>query len=632
MSHPPRALPVLCLLLPALGALAAPPLPEAPAEQGAAAGQTLLVDLKDGTTKAQFDAWEGDWGVDVEFNSAEGPRTGITLARGVVDVEGALERIRQHPAVESAEPLALYTVPEPAEASALAGPSPRGQDDEGGFIPNDPEFGRQWNLRMVGMPRAWKESRGKGVVVAVLDTGVAYEDREDFRRVPDLAGVRFTDGYDFVNDDAHANDDHGHGTHVAGTIAQATNNGEGVAGVAHEATLMPVKVLNHFGGGNAADIAEAIRWAADHGAKVINLSLGGGFPSVVMERAVDYARKKGAVVVCAAGNRGVGHVDYPAAYPGSFAVAAVGPDGRRAPYSSYGNALDLAAPGGNKQLGGDAAGVLQNTIDPRDVSKAVYASYQGTSMATPHVAGVAALLFAAGARSPDEVEDALRASAQQVGGAGWNMEYGHGVLRADKALSALAAAQGGERAAEAAGAEPAASWRAEALPPLNWSPLAWAAALLAPVLLSLGRRQRPGYLNLLFRPGFLLPLMLVTVGLFFLRWVGGSEALGLASLPLPDLERIIERIIFGRGRLANPLVYSALGPLLVSFFAIRFKGLRPVASGVAMGFAGLLAYAAWSGAPALAWMPLRLLAVPWLVTNALVCLVVARALLQKEGP
>src|SRR5689334_9267631 len=161
------------------------------------------------------------------------------------------------------------------------------------------------------MPKAWEKSRGKGVVVAVLDTGIAYEDHEDFRRVPDLKGVKFAPGYDFVNDDAHANDDHGHGTHVAGTIAQATNNREGVAGVAFEATLMPVKVLNHFGSGNSADIADAIRFAADHGARVLNLSLGGGLRSSVMESAVAYARKKGATVACAAGNSGFGRISYP---------------------------------------------------------------------------------------------------------------------------------------------------------------------------------------------------------------------------------------------------------------------------------------------------------------------------------
>ncbi|MCI0574275.1 MAG: S8 family serine peptidase [Myxococcaceae bacterium] len=594
--HPVSA---LCLLLAATVSWAEPPEDAADeAEPGA-----IVVDFRDGTTEAEFDAWEADWGVDVEFNSVEGQRTGITLARGVEDVEGALERIRRHPAVEAAEPLALFTVPEPAEASALAGPAPRASGK--GFIPNDPDFGRQWNLALIDMPAAWERSRGKGVVVAVLDTGIAYEDRGDFKQVPDLKSARFVEGYDFVNDDAHANDDHGHGTHVAGTIAQATNNGEGVAGVAFEASLMPVKVLNHFGAGNAADIAEAIRFAADHGAQVINMSLGGGMRSEVMARAVAYAREKGTVVVAAAGNRGVGRVEYPAAYDGAVAVAAVGPDGARAPYSSYGKELDIAAPGGNKKLGGEAGGILQNTIDPRDPSRSIYASYQGTSMATPHVAAVAALLFAEGARGPEEVERALFEGATPVNGQAWSSEYGHGLLHADRTLAAMKG-----------------QWS------VDWNPLVWAAVLLAAVLLTIGRRERPGYLQVLVRPLFLVPLLVATVGLFFVRWVGTHEVLETASLPLPDLERII----FGRGRPASPFVYSALIPVVASFVAIGLKGLRPVVGGLAIGFAGLLAYAAWSGAPAIAWMPFRMLAVPWLVFNVLVCLFVARALLRVERP
>jgi subtilisin family serine protease len=156
-----------------------------------------------------------------------------------------------------------------------------------------------------------------------------------------------------------------------------------------------------------------------------------------MEKAVEYARKKGVVVVCAAGNGGRGIVEYPAAYPGSVAVAAVGPSGQRAPYSSWGKELDVAAPGGDKRQG-EEAGIIQNTIDPKDVSQAVYASYQGTSMATPHVAGVAALLFAAGAKGPDQVEKALFASAHPPKGAtGWTDQYGHGVIDAEAALQAL---------------------------------------------------------------------------------------------------------------------------------------------------------------------------------------------------
>ncbi|SEN30232.1 serine protease [Stigmatella aurantiaca] len=548
----------------------------------------IVVDFKDGTKKEQFDAWEADWGVDLEFNSVESLDDGLTVAVSVDDVEGALARIRQHPAVEAAEPLMSY---------------------RSSYAPNDPDYGKQWNLQMIGMPKAWDSNRGKGVVVAVIDTGIAYEDYEDFKQVPDLKGVKFVPGYDFVNDDAHANDDHGHGTHVAGTIAQATNNGQGVAGVAFEATLMPVKVLNHFGSGTSADITDAIRFAADKGAKVINMSLGGGGHSQAMASAVEYARKKGVTVVAAAGNAARPRVEFPAAYAGVVAVSAVGPNGALAPYSSYGKELDIAAPGGDKRQG-DQGGILQNTIDPRDPSQSIYASFQGTSMATPHVAAVAALLYAAGAQGPDDVEQALYAGAVRVNGQERTDQYGHGLLNAQKSLDALG---GG------------------ALIP--WPAAWWALALLALVLLTLRSRERPGYFNILATPSFLVTLALATVGVFFVRsWFGGAsgvagDVVNAVSLPIPDWQRII----FGRGKLANPVFYSALIPLVLSFFAIKFRGLRPALGGLSLGFAGFLAYAAWAKAPGLAYMPFTFLAVPWLVVNTVICVFIARAMLKKES-
>jgi len=545
----------------------------------------IVVDFKDGTTKVEFDAWEADWGVDLELNSVESSDEALTLAVGIDDVEGVLTRIRQHPSVEAAEPL---------------------MEVRASFTPNDPKYSEQWNLRMIDMPKAWERNHGRGVVVAVLDTGIAYEDYDDFKQVPDLKGVKFVKGFDFVNDDEHANDDHGHGTHVAGTIAQATNNKEGVAGIAFEATLMPVKVLNHFGGGTTADIADAIRFAADKGANVINMSLGGGGYSQVMASAVEYARKKGVTVVAAAGNGGRARVEFPAAYPGSVAVSAVGPDGVLAPYSSYGKELDIAAPGGDKRRG-DQGGILQNTIDPRNPSQSVYASYQGTSMATPHVAAVAAMLYAAGAKGPDEVEKALYAGAKKVADQAWSEQYGHGLLNAE---ASLASVRGGVS---------------------QWPPLYWALALLAFILLTLRGGARPGYLNVLFKPAFLIPLLLSTVGAFFLRnWFGGADGAAgdvvqVASLPIPDWERII----FGR-KAVNPLFYSALIPLLLSLPSIKWRGLRAATGGLALGFAGFLAYAAWAGAPALAWMPFTFLAKPWLGFNTVICLVIARAMLKKE--
>jgi serine protease len=578
----------------------------------------VVVDFVDGTTQADIDAMETAWGVDLSFNSLEeGPLDGVTTGAYDGDLDVLLAKIRANPKVEAAEPLMTVR-----------------KSDAEGFIPNDPMYAQQWNLKMINMPQAWEISRGKGVIVAVLDTGVAWENHDDFTVVPDLDGQRFIEGWDFVNDDEHANDDHGHGTHVAGTIAQATDNGEGVAGVAFEATIMPVKVLDHFGSGNTADIADAIRWAADHGAKVINMSLGGGGRSAVMEQAVAYARAKGVVVVCAAGNGGRGIVEFPAAYPGSFAVAAVGPQGKRAPYSSFGKELDIAAPGGDTSQG-QAAGIIQNTIDPQDVSKSVYAAYQGTSMATPHVAGLAALLYAAGAKNPDQVEKAIVMSAHPPEGSkGWTDQYGHGVIDAKAALDALKKL----RAADTTDllpleAQPVTKVDATetvgvySYSATNWKVFGWGAALLAFVLLTLGRKERPGYLNVLAAPGFLVPLLFTTVGAFFVQYVAEPSAVtSLAVLPIPDW---LGKIIFGRGSLANPLIYSALIPVIASLFAIKWKGLRPVIGGLSLGFAAILGYSVWAKAPALAWLPFTFLAIPWLVVNGLVCLFVARAMLKK---
>ena len=576
----------------------------------------IVVDFVDGTTKAEFDELEKEWGLDLEFNSEEeGPSSAITQGAYQGDLEELLAKIKANPKVEAAEPL--------MSVRAL-------------FVPNDPMYAQQWNLKAINMEKAWETSRGKGVVVAVLDTGIAFENHDDFAVVPDLEGQKFAGGWDFVNDDEHANDDHGHGTHVAGTIAQATDNEEGVAGVAFESTLMAVKVLDHFGSGNTADIADAIHWAADHGAKVINMSLGGGGRSDVMEQAVAYARAKGVVVVCAAGNGGRGVVEYPAAYPDSFAVAAVGPTGAKAPYSSWGKELDIAAPGGDKSQG-EAAGIVQNTIDPQDVSKGVYASYQGTSMATPHVAGVAALLYAAGAKNPDQVEKALVLGAKVAPGTkGWSDQYGHGLLDAQGALDALKKI----RAADSNELLPDEMLLAQQQPQvtetvgvysynqINWNVFGWAAAMLAFVLLTLGTKERPGFLNVMAKPGFLIPMLLSTVGAFAIQYVADpGPATTAITLPIPDW---LNRIIFGRGSLANPIIYSAALPVVASLFAIKFKGIRPVVGGLAIGFASILGYTIWANAPALAWMPFKFLAIPWLAINAIICLFVSRAMLKKE--
>jgi len=308
--------------------------------------------------------------------------------------------------------------------------------------PNDPRYAEQWNFQMVGAEAAWKRSRGTGVVVAVIDTGVSGSTSGKGQACRDFGLTNFTAGYDFVNRDTDPYDDHGHGTHVAGTIAEATNNSEGVAGLAYGATIMPLKVLSASGSGTSADIADAIRWAADKGANVINMSLGSPFPDAVIRSACTYASKKGVVIVAAAGNSGKQGVGYPAAYSECIAVSSVGPSGKLAGYSSWGKQVALAAPGGD--IGGysdrdESAGILQNTNLPAEFGGQGdgYYAFQGTSMASPHVAAAAALVMSQGIKDPIKVRKALTESAAKVTG-GDIKKYGAGILNVDNA-TALAA-------------------------------------------------------------------------------------------------------------------------------------------------------------------------------------------------
>ena len=324
--------------------------------------------------------------------------------------------------------------------------------------PNDPYYKYQWHMSQMNMEQAWDITSGQLIViVAVIDTGVAYENYEEpgvpigksgkftggtvFARAPDLSDTHFVLGYDFVNDDDHPNDDEGHGTHVAGTIAQSTNNGMGVAGVAYNTSIMPIKVLDSSGSGTYSDIADGIYFAANNGAKIINMSLGGSIGSITLENALAYAYDKDVIIVCASGNDGSPTtVSYPAAYDAyCIAVGATRYDETIAYYSNGGSSLDLTAPGGDinvdQNLDGYADGVLQQTFgtDPSDFG---YWFYQGTSMAAPHVSGVAALLISYGvARTPAEVKEALQSTAMDRGAEGWDPEYGWGIVNAYAALN-----------------------------------------------------------------------------------------------------------------------------------------------------------------------------------------------------
>ena len=309
------------------------------------------------------------------------------------------------------------------------------------MTPNDPFYVYQWNLPKIQMPSAWDINAGLAITVAVVDTGVAYEDYAQFKVAPDLASTMFVPGWNFINNNAHANDDNAHGTHVAGTIAQTTNNALGTAGIAYQALVMPLKVLNADGVGQDDWVASAIVWAADNGAKVINLSLGSESPSGILEDAVNYAHDKGAVVVAAAGNGSTGNLSYPAAYPNVIAVGAVRYDETKSGYSNYGTGLSVVAPGGDLSVDqnndGYPDGVLQQTFDPTSKNPADFAYwfFQGTSMATPHVSGVAALLWARGvATTPDQIRNALQQTAKDLGQPGWDPTYGYGLIQARAAL------------------------------------------------------------------------------------------------------------------------------------------------------------------------------------------------------
>jgi serine protease len=320
----------------------------------------------------------------------------------------------------------------------------------------------QWNLFDRGTPSgravsqfgiqasaAWNHTKGEGITVAVLDTGVAYEDYDEFYQAPALATARFTDGYDVVDHDDHPNDYDGHGTHVTGILADNQVDGGGTIGVAPDVTVMPVRVMGSEGSGTQWDIAEGIRWAADHGAGVLNMSLGGPQGSSIEADACRYAAARECVLVVAAGNENAAEVSYPAYYPDCIAVGSTGFDGFRAPYSNRGKRLFVMAPGGNLQQDlnrdGRGDGIMAQTFDPRRGydSFDYFYPYQGTSMAAPQVAGVAALIRSANpALSAKDVRQIIQETALHLGAEGRNTYYGYGLVDASSAVeAALAKAQ-----------------------------------------------------------------------------------------------------------------------------------------------------------------------------------------------
>ncbi len=323
------------------------------------------------------------------------------------------------------------------EASALqfqlggsARGGPRVEPNRVRALSADPYRSLQWNFDVLDVEAAWAlGGRGEGATVAVIDSGVSL--------IGEDAPAHRVAGWDFVDGDGDPSDENGHGTHVAGTIAQATDNGRGVAGVAPNADIMAVRVMDASGSGSAWDVAEGITFAADGGADVLNLSIGSASSTSVESAAVAHAVGLGVVVVAASGNSGAKTVDYPAAYPGVLAVGATRVGDTLAPYSNTGSALDLVAPGGdlNRDSNGDgyADGVLQETLDGRGTA---YLFFEGTSMASPHVAAAAALLIGAGADRAS-VPGLLTGNARNLLGTGWDKSTGWGRVDPVAALEAL---------------------------------------------------------------------------------------------------------------------------------------------------------------------------------------------------
>jgi serine protease len=388
--------------------------------------------------------------------TAPAPRSRVLhLARGV-SVTAAAARLRREPGVSYAEPDYI------AHEAGMFYP-----DDRGRANVRQGWEKLQWNmLPQAGVDAPWAWSNlladhrpgGRGVVVAILDTGVAYRRWKQFYPSPDFGRTRFVAPHDFVDNNAFPLDRDGHGTFVAGVVAESTNNNLDLTGLAYGASIMPVRVLDSSGEGDELAIARGIRYAASHGAQVINLSLeflptqvtsASDIPEIVS--AIAYARRRGVIVVGAAGNDQDNEVAYPARVAGVISVGATTLDRCLASYSNGGSTLDLVAPGG----GDDAIVSNDSDCHPARSLPSIYQLtltnpprwaqfgfpnyYIGTSMASPEVAAAAAMVIASGVvgrhPSPDAVLARLEKTATPLGGSAPNALYGYGLLNAGAATA-----------------------------------------------------------------------------------------------------------------------------------------------------------------------------------------------------
>ena len=531
----------------------------------------IAIDLDDSATDAQIAELSARYGLSLRPNSGWS-RTHDKLEVAdvnVADEASLLERLAHEPLVESAEPMTLLRA---------------------SFVPDDPLYSsKQWHLTRIETEKAWEYTCGRGVTVAVIDTGVACFDNGPFSKGTDLEGTRCEGGWDFVNDRAEASDDHGHGTHVAGTIAQTTNNGKGTAGSAFCSTLMPIKVLSKGGFGTVANVAEGIRFAADNGAQVINMSLGGPIKSKILEEAVEHAQKKGVVIVAAAGNSGRS-VGYPAAYPGVVAVSATDSNDKIAWFSSRGPEIAIGAPG---------VAVTQQTVCDGGKNKCeIFGTFNGTSMASPHVAGAAAMVASMGVTDPDAIVHALQASAKPKEEK--NL-YGAGILDAGAAVASA-----------------------------HWMHVAMRLGALFALFMLVASRIKRQNGALAKTPAAVIGALVGAVGLLPvapLLHLGGIGALRpvveFLMHPLGEWD-----LVFGAGMHRWLPLANALPAMIGVSFLFGSKRLKPGVGGLALGTAALLAQLAFSADVAFALGPVLLRA--WTVANALVCLWIARMCLDAK--
>ncbi|MFO8062579.1 MAG: S8 family serine peptidase [bacterium] len=334
------------------------------------------------------------------------------------------------------------------------------------YKPSDPYIDYQWNLLAEHYNISGMLDRGvtgsRSVIIGILDTGIAFEDYTipssesdrvyssdgQYHQYSDFTDINFSNGYDFVSDDLHANDMNGHGTNCCAIIAAGVDNNIDMSGIVSQASVMPLRVLDENGEGNSSDIVSAVEHAINYGCNVLNLSLAGESNDSLgwhpLHVAIIDAVANGITVVCATGNNGASYISYPAKFEEAVAVGGVDYHFDRAPYSQYGEGLDFSAPGGvvyqdNDNDGNYDGGILIPSFDTynsqTDVSSFSIYYGEGTSFAAPHITALAALLYSIGYSGSDEIEDALIEGCLDLGAAGYDQEFGWGYPHPDSLFS-----------------------------------------------------------------------------------------------------------------------------------------------------------------------------------------------------